>query len=95
MSELEKQVLEAIKKIRDPTSGAPLILTEATVEVKEIQEGVILITFIPSNPHSQRALTTAEAVKTIAQKQTGVKKVIIECKNHILADIINHRLNIT
>lgn len=95
MPNLEEQIIEAIKKVKDPISGAPLILTEATVEVKEIQQGVVLITFIPTNPRSQRALTLAEAVKTIALKQAGVKKVIIECKNHVLADIINQRLNIT
>ena len=95
MTELEERILENLKKLRDPSSGLPLILTEASIQVREIQKGVIHITIIPKNPLSPRALTIAEATKTITQKQEGVKKVIIECKNHILANTINQKLNIT
>ena len=93
MEGLAQKVLERIRSFKDPVTKTPTLLAEAKIEVAETSPGTIKITFTPTNPLSPTALALAEATKTIAQKVEGVKKVTIECKNHILAERINKTLN--
>ncbi len=95
MESLEQRILEALKKIRDPITGAATLLAEAHIAVQDLGDGVVKILFIPTNPYSPTALTQAEAVKTAARKVPGVKRVIIDCRNHIMAQLITDRLNTT
>ncbi|MEM0383629.1 MAG: hypothetical protein QXS57_02485 [Candidatus Caldarchaeum sp.] len=93
MTELAEKVVECLKKLRDPVSGAPALFLESSVEVKDLGDGVVLILYVCRDPYSPRVLTFAEAAKALASKCEGVKRVIVEVRNHVLADLVNLRLN--
>jgi hypothetical protein len=93
MGGLAERLYSAIARIRDPATGAPAAPLHYTVTIEERGDGTIIIIITPRDPYSATALTYAEAIKTIASKVEGVKQVIIECRNHIMADLINMRLN--
>ncbi|MEM2095938.1 MAG: hypothetical protein QXV86_04925 [Candidatus Caldarchaeum sp.] len=93
MTGLADRVVESLKRLTDPVSGAPAIFLESTVEVKDLGEGVVFILYVCRDPYSPNVLTFAEAAKTLASRCEGVKKVIVEVRNHVLADLINLRLN--
>ncbi len=93
MAGVAEKIHAAIARIRDPATGAPATPLHFTITVKEHTEGTVQIIITPRDPYSTTALTYAEACKTIAAKVEGVKQVIIECRNHVMADLINMRLN--
>ncbi len=93
MNQLVERVLEALKRLRDPISGAPLLLLESVIEVRDLGDGVIHIVYTSRDPRSPNVITYAEAVKTLASRCEGVKKVIVEVRNHVMADFVNLKLN--
>ncbi|MEM1942768.1 MAG: hypothetical protein QXO30_04355 [Candidatus Caldarchaeum sp.] len=93
MTELADRVVESLKRLRDPVSGAPAIFLESSVEVRDLGGGVVLILYVCRDPYSPNVLTYAEAAKTLASRCEGVRKVIVEVRNHVLADFINLRLS--
>ena len=90
---MEDEVFSRLRSIRDPVSGAPAIPLLLTVNVQDLGDGLVRIVISPRDPYSPTLLSYAEAVKSVALKVAGVKKILIECRNHVMADLINMRLN--
>ncbi len=59
---------EALKRLRDPVSGAPLLLLESVIEIRDLGDGVIHVIYISRDPCSPNVITYAEAVKTLASR---------------------------
>ncbi len=94
MTDLADRVLNVLKKLRDPVSGAPALFIDSVVDVQDLGDGVVRITLMCKDPHSPNIITYAEAAKTLASRCEGVKKVVIEVRNHVLADFVNLKLNL-
>jgi hypothetical protein len=94
MQDVEERVLLELKKLKEPVSGAPLLFLEASIDVRNLGEGVIHMVIISKNPYSASMVSLAEAAKSIALKCEGVKRVLVEVRNHVMADYINMRLNL-
>ncbi|MEM2238348.1 MAG: hypothetical protein QXR26_07245 [Candidatus Caldarchaeum sp.] len=94
MSDLAEKVRNALRMLRDPVSGAPALFLDSVIDVRDVGNGVVHIIYVCRDPHSPNVITYAEAAKTLASRCEGVKKVIIEVRNHVLADFINLKLNV-
>ncbi|MEM3032307.1 MAG: hypothetical protein QW756_00230 [Nitrososphaerota archaeon] len=93
MGELAQRLYKSLTRIRDPTSGAPAFPLTIDVAIEELGGGDVILTITPRDPYTPTALSYAEAVKAIASRVEGVKRVTIICRNHVMADLINMRLN--
>lgn len=93
MQTLSEKVRQSLAKLKDPVTNAPILFLEAYLEVRETAEGEILIIYHAKDPYSPNVITYADSAKKIASKVEGVKKVVIEVRNHVMSDFINIRLN--
>ena len=90
---LAEKVREKLRSFRDPATGLSIVESQAMLIVKEVDEGVIQIEFTPSSPYNPMAYSYAMALKAISSKVEGVKKVVVFCKNHVMAERINEEVN--
>ncbi|MDW8084033.1 MAG: hypothetical protein RMI49_02380 [Candidatus Caldarchaeum sp.] len=93
MSGLAEKVRSELAKLKDPVSNVPLLFVDAEIDVQESSSGDIYIVYIPKNPYSPHIITNAEAVKSIASKIAGQRRVVVEVRNHVMADFLNMKLN--
>lgn len=93
MQSVEERVLDALKRLKEPVSGAPLLFLEANVNVRDLGGGAVHILLVSKNPYSASMVSLAEAAKSIALKCEGVRRVLVEVRNHVMADYVNMRLN--
>lgn len=93
MQSLSEKVRERLLSFRDPSTGLNLIDSQAFLTIKELEEGIIQIEFMPDSPYNPMVMSYALAMKALASKVEGVKKVIVICRNHVMADKINEELN--
>lgn len=93
MTEIEERIRQEIAGLRDPVTNAPLIYLEASIEVKELAEGTIYIVYYSRDPYSANTLTLADAVKKIASRVGAGRKIVVEVRNHFMADFLNLKLN--
>lgn len=90
---VEEEVLSKLEKIVDPSTGISIVKLGLIASVKELSKGVIEIVFIPETPYSPLAYSYAMAIKRVASSVEGVDKVIVVCKNHVMAERINLEVN--
>lgn len=90
---IEGVVRRKIEKILDPATGLSLAATHSIIRVQEVDKGVIYIDFLPTSPYSPLAYSFAVAIKNVTQSVQGVKKVVVHCNNHVMADRINEEVN--
>lgn len=90
---VEEVVRRRIEKIVDPVTGLSLAATHSITRIKEVDKGVVYIDFLPSSPYSPLAYSFAIAIKNVAQSVQGVKKVVVQCHNHVMANRINEEVN--
>lgn len=90
---LAEKVREKLRSFRDPVTGLSIVESQAMLSIREVEDGVIQIEFVPSSPYNPMAYSYAIALKTISSKVEGVKKVVVLCKNHIMAERINEEVN--
>ena len=93
MTEIEDKVREAVGKIIDPETGTTFAEMELIAEVKENEPGVVKVDFIPSSPFCPIAFKLAMDVKNAAMTVTGVKKVLVHCRGHMMEQQINEMVN--
>jgi len=93
LTEIEDKVREAVGKIIDPETGTTFAEMELIAEVKENEPGVVKVDFIPSSPFCPIAFKLAMDVKNAAMTVTGVKKVLVHCRGHMMEQQINEMVN--
>ncbi|MEM0441337.1 MAG: hypothetical protein QXF45_05405 [Candidatus Caldarchaeum sp.] len=93
MQNLSEKVRQSLARLKDPVSNAPILFLEADIEVKEVAQGEILVLFYAKDPYSPNVMTYADAVKKIASKVEGVKRVVVDVRNHVMSDLFNIRVN--
>jgi metal-sulfur cluster biosynthetic enzyme len=93
LTELEDKVREAVGKVVDPETGLTFGDMQMITNVKEEETGVVKVDFIPSSPFCPIAFKLAMDVKNEAMKVTGVKKVLVYCRGHMMEQQINEMVN--
>lgn len=92
MTELEDKVREAVGKVVDPETGLTFAEMHMITNVKE-EEGGVKVDFIPSSPFCPIAFKLALDVKNAALTVAGVKKVLVQCRGHMMEQQINEMVN--
>lgn len=90
---LAEKVRDKLRSFRDPVTGLSIVESQAMLTVKEVEEGIIQIEFVPSSPYNPMAYSYAMALKVISSKVEGIKKVLVFCRNHVMAERINEEVN--
>jgi metal-sulfur cluster biosynthetic enzyme len=93
LTELEDKVREAVGKVVDPETGMTFAEMQMITNVKEEEQGVVKVDFIPSSPFCPIAFKLAVDIKNAALTVAGVKKALIYCRGHMMEQQINEMVN--
>ena len=93
MTELEDKVREEVGKVEDPETGMPFAEMQMITSVKEEEQGVVKVEFIPTSPFCPIAFKLASDLKNAAKKVPGVEKALVYCRGHALEQQINEMTN--
>jgi len=93
LTELEDKVREAVGKVVDPETGLTFAEMQLIADIKEEEPSVFRVDFIPSSPFCPIAFKLAMDVKNAALKVAGVKKVLVNCRGHMMEQQINEMVN--
>lgn len=75
---------EATGKVVDLETGLTFAEMHMITSVKEEESGVVKVNFIPSSPFCPIAFKLAVDVNNAALKVTGVRKVFVYCRRHMM-----------
>ena len=84
---------ETIGKVVDPETGLSFAEMHMIKSVKEKEQGVVEVEFIPSSPFCPIAFKLASDVKNVAMKVDGIKRVLVYCRGHMIEQQINEMVN--
>jgi metal-sulfur cluster biosynthetic enzyme len=93
VTELEEKVAEKVKAIIDPETGLSFGDMGLIQTVKETENGVIQVDFIPTSPFCPIAFQFAYNIKDAAKNIEGVKKVHVYVHGHAMETTINDTIN--
>ncbi len=93
VTELEEKVSEKVKAIMDPETGLSFGDMGLIQSVKENENGVIKVDFIPTSPFCPIAFQFAFNIKNVAKQIEGVKKVQVYVHGHAMETNINETVN--
>lgn len=93
MTELEDKVRDAVGKVVDPETGLSFAEMHMIKEVREEEPGVVRVEFIPSSPFCPIAFKLAMDVRNAAMKVSGIKKILVYCRGHMMEQQINEMVN--
>jgi metal-sulfur cluster biosynthetic enzyme len=93
LTELEDKVREAVGKVVDPETGMTFSEMQMITNVKEEEQGVVKVDFVPSSPFCPIAFKLAVDIKNAALTVVGVKKTLIYCRGHMMEQQINEMVN--
>lgn len=93
MTELAEKIRQELAKIKDPLTNVPVIFLGADIDIKVQPGGNVYIVYFAKDPYSSNVITYVEAVKKIASKVAGDRKILVEVRNHMLSDLLNIRFN--
>jgi len=93
MSDLENKVLAEVEKLVDFETGLTFGQMKMIQNVKETENGVVKIDFIPTSPFCPMAIRLAMELKRTAENIEGVKKALVYCRGHVMEEKINKMIN--
>ena len=93
MTELEGKVEEKVKALIDPETGLSFGDMRLIQSVRETENGVVQIDFVPTSPFCPIAFKFATDIKTVAKGIEGVKKVLVYVHGHTMEETINQTIN--
>jgi metal-sulfur cluster biosynthetic enzyme len=93
LTELEDKVREAVGQVVDPETGMTFAQMQMITNVKEEEQGILKVEFVPSSPFCPIAFKLAIDIKNSALKVPGVKKALIYCRGHMMEQQINDTTN--
>jgi metal-sulfur cluster biosynthetic enzyme len=93
LTELEDKVREAVGQVVDPETGLSFAEMQMITNVKEEEQGVVKVEFIPSSPFCPIAFKLSMDIKNAAMKVAGIKKALIFCRGHMMEQQINEMTN--
>jgi metal-sulfur cluster biosynthetic enzyme len=93
LTELEDKVREAVGQVVDPETGMTFADMQMITSVKEEEQGIFKVEFVPSSPFCPIAFKLATDIKNAALKVQGVKRALIYCRGHMMEQQINDMTN--
>ena len=93
MTEMEDKVRQAVGQVTDPETGMTFAEMQMITNVKEEEQGVFKVEFVPSSPFCPIAFKLAMDIKNAAMTVAGVKKALIYCRGHMMEQQINEMTN--
>lgn len=93
MSEIERQVRNAVEQVVDPETGMTFGQMNMITNVSQEEPGVFKIEFVPSSPFCPIAFKLAADIKAAAMSIQGVKKALVYCRGHTMEEEINKTVN--
>jgi metal-sulfur cluster biosynthetic enzyme len=93
MTRLEDRVREAVNGIVDPETGMTFGEMRLISDLREKENGVVMIDFKPTSQFCPIALKLALDIKSTASKIEGVKRVFVYCRRHAMEETINRIVN--
>lgn len=84
---------EAVGQVVDPETGLTFAQMQMITSVKEDEQGVVKVEFVPSSPFCPIAIKLAADIKNAALKVAGVRKALIYCRGHMMEQQINEMTN--
>ena len=92
-SELEKKVTERINEVVEEETSRKLGQLNIVTEVSEVGDGAMRVRFSPLSPYSPIAVNTGRGIKDATLSVQGVKQVTVECRGHIMDELVNRLVN--
>ena len=93
MTALEDKVREEVGKVLDPETGMSFAEMQMITNVKEEEQGVVKVEFVPTSPFCPIAFKLAADIRDAAKKVPGVKKALVYCRGHAMEQQINEMTN--
>lgn len=93
LTELEDKVREEVGKVLDPETGMSFAEMQMITNVKEEEQGVVKVEFVPTSPFCPIAFKLAADIRDAAKKVSGVKKALVYCRGHAMEQQINEMTN--
>lgn len=93
MTELKGRVEEKVKALIDPETGLSFGAMGLIQSVKELEDGVVQVDFVPTSPFCPIAFKFAADIKGAAGGIEGVKKVLVYVHGHTMEEKINKTVN--
>lgn len=93
MTELEGKVEEKVKALIDPETGMSFGDMGLIQSVKEVENGVVQIDFLPTSPFCPIAFKFATDIKTATKGIEGVRKALVYVHGHTMEETINQTVN--
>ncbi|HIE53612.1 MAG TPA: DUF59 domain-containing protein [Chromatiaceae bacterium] len=90
LSPKEREVFEKLKEATDPEFGQPIV-ERGLIDFVKFEEGQASVTYHLTVPFCPMpfALYIGREIRKKAKEVNGVKKVKVEVKDHLQAEIIN------
>lgn len=92
-TELTKRVIERLSELIDEETSRKFGELNIVIDVQEIGDGAINVKFQPLSPYSPIAVNTGRKIKMAVLSIDGVKKVNVECRGHMLDELVNKLVN--
>ncbi len=93
MTELHQTILEKLKTVIDPETGADVIRMRLVEDLKVSQAGEVSYIFRPSSPICPIAVFLAQEIKKAVATVPGVTTQKIEVTGYVGADELNKLIN--
>ncbi|MBN1317240.1 MAG: DUF59 domain-containing protein [Anaerolineales bacterium] len=93
MNAIEKAIIEEIKMVIDPETGADVWRMRLVEDLSVDDQGYVQYTFRPSSPFCPLAITLAQNIKNAISLVPGVTRQKITVENYVQAPLLTELLN--
>jgi metal-sulfur cluster biosynthetic enzyme len=93
MRAIEKAVIEKLKTVIDPETGADVWRMRLVEDLVISQEGEAQYTFRPSSPLCPIAFSLAQAIKETIATVPGIVSQSIQVQDYVQAELLSQMLN--
>jgi metal-sulfur cluster biosynthetic enzyme len=93
MSDLQSNILEQLKTVIDPETGADVVRMRLVENLHVAADGLVCYTFRPSSPLCPIAVFLVQQIKKAVAAVPGVTRQEIEVKGYVAAEELTQLIN--
>ena len=91
--DLTKEVTDKLNDLVEEETSRRFGELNIVNDVTVIGDGAVRIRFSPLSPYSPLAVDTGREIRRAALTVKGVKRVAVECRGHMMDDLVNRLVN--